>query len=149
VGGRGKVLAIDIQSEAIQTTAARVRELLLSERVSVHQESHAKLGERLTGCEGTVAAVMFNLGYLPGGDKAVITEPGSTLQALKAAVKILRPQGVVTVIAYRGHDGGQDEAEAVAEVAEEQRGLGYEVEVIESDPSNQHSPVMTVIRRGK
>lgn len=149
VGGRGKVLAIDIQSEAIQTTAARVRELLLSERVSVHQESHAKLGERLTGCEGTVAAVMFNLGYLPGGDKAVITEPGSTLQALKAAVKILRPQGVVTVIAYRGHDGGRDEAGTVAAVAEEQRELGYDVEVIESDPSNEHSPVMTVIRRRK
>ncbi len=149
VGEKGKVIAIDLQPEAIRSTAARVRDLQLADRVSIHQESHAKLGERLTGSEGTVAAVMFNLGYLPGGDKAVITEPGSTRQALKAAVNLLRPLGVVTVIAYRGHDGGRDEAATVAAVADEHRGLGFEVEMIESDPSNEHSPVMTVIRRGK
>lgn len=146
---KGKVIAIDIQPEAIRSTTEKARALLMGERVSIHQESHAKLGERMQGSEGTVAAVMFNLGYLPGGDKTVITEPGSTRQALKAAVNLLRPQGVVTVIAYRGHDGGRDEAVTVAAVAQEQSGLGYDVEVIESDPSNEHSPVMTVIRRGK
>ena len=149
VAEKGKVIAIDIQPEAIRSTTEKVRGLQMGERVSIHQESHAKLAERMQGSEGTVAAVMFNLGYLPGGDKTVITEPGSTRQALQAAVNLLRPQGVVTVIAYRGHDGGRDEAATVAAVAEEHRGLGYDVEVIESDPSNEHSPVMTIIRRRK
>jgi glycine oxidase len=149
LGENGKVIAIDIQPAAVLSTTVKLSGSLLGDRVSIHQESHAKLGERLTGCEGTVAAVMFNLGYLPGGDKTVITEPGSTRQALEAAVNLLRPQGVVTLIAYRGHDGGRDEAATVAAVAEEHRGLGYDVEVIESDPSNERSPVMTVIRRGK
>lgn len=149
VGEKGKVIAIDIQPEAIRSTREKVRELQFAERVSMHCESHADIAERMLGSEGTVATVMFNLGYLPGGDKTVITEPGSSLPALKAAVALLRPQGVVTVIAYRGHDGGRDEAATVAAVAEEHRGLGYDVEVIESDPSNERSPVMTVIRRGK
>jgi hypothetical protein len=63
--------------------------------------------------KGRVGAIMFNLGYLPGGDKALTTEPETTLAALEHAVHYLRPGGVITVVQYVGHEGGAAEAEAV------------------------------------
>ena len=49
---------------------------------------------------GAVAIVCFNLGYLPGqgSDKSVVTQTESTLTAVAAAVKALRPGGVLTVV---------------------------------------------------
>lgn len=62
-----------------------------------------------------IAAVMFNLGYLPGedADPAVITKTESTLAALNAAITLLRPGGIITAVVYPGHAGGAQEAAAV------------------------------------
>ena len=57
--------------------------------------------------------VMFNLGYLPRGDKACTTAAHTTLRALEAALAGLKPGGIITVMAYTGHDGGMQEAMAV------------------------------------
>jgi tRNA G37 N-methylase Trm5 len=64
-------------------------------------------------CQGQIAAVMFNLGYLPKFDHSITTLPHSTLKALTGAAKILRSGGVMTIVAYTGHDGAQDEADEV------------------------------------
>jgi glyoxylase-like metal-dependent hydrolase (beta-lactamase superfamily II) len=60
---------------------------------------------------------MFNLGYLPGGDPTVITQPSSTLTALDAAMRLLKPGGIITAVLYPGHDGGDAEADAVRDWA--------------------------------
>lgn len=65
--------------------------------------------------QGKVAAVMFNLGYLPGADKTVMTHADSTLRALAAARQVLAESGVITVLAYPGHAGGGEETERLAE----------------------------------
>src|SRR5690606_17886923 len=77
---------------------------------------HERMAELLPAAlHGQVAAVMFNLGYLPGedGDKGIVTKPGTTVAALDAALGLLRPGGVITVAVYPGHDGGREEADAV------------------------------------
>ena len=58
---------------------------------------------------------MFNLGYLPSGeaDKNIITRTDSSIAALEAALRLLRPGGVVTAVLYPGHEGGDEEAAAV------------------------------------
>jgi hypothetical protein len=62
---------------------------------------------------GSVAAVMFNLGYLPSsGDTSVITRQETTLPAMQAALRLLRPGGVLTAVLYPGHPGGAEEAAA-------------------------------------
>jgi hypothetical protein len=60
-------------------------------------------------CTGPVKAVIFNLGYLPGGDHAVVTRPESTLAGLEQSFEILEPGGVVIITLYPGHEGGQQE----------------------------------------
>jgi predicted methyltransferase len=111
VGPTGRVLAFDIQAAAIEATRARLAAAGLAERVVLVQGSHGDLAEHVA--PAAVGAVMFNLGYFPGGDHAVITRGAETLRALDAAVAALRPGGIVTVVCYPGHPGGEEESEAV------------------------------------
>ncbi|MCA9043480.1 MAG: 16S rRNA (cytosine(1402)-N(4))-methyltransferase [Planctomycetaceae bacterium] len=112
VGPAGTVFGFDIQSAAIQETQARISEF--ASRVTLFHASHAEMLSHLPqNIVGSVTAVMFNLGYLPGGDKKCMTTTESTLEGLRQALKLLRPGGILTVLAYPGHRGGDEEAAAV------------------------------------
>ena len=56
-----------------------------------------------------VAAVLFNLGYLPGGDKSVTTTKEETLKAVSEAVDLVKPGGLVCAVLYSGHEQGAEE----------------------------------------
>ena len=62
---------------------------------------------------GQAKAIIFNLGYLPGSDKSIQTQPQSTQRALDVAQQLLHLKGMLLVTAYRGHPGGQEEADCV------------------------------------
>ena len=84
VGPTGRIFAFDVQPEAVAATRARLAEYGLR-NVTLFQKSHAELESMLPhDVAGHVGAVMFNLGYLPGGDHAVVTETQSTLAAIDA-----------------------------------------------------------------
>ena len=100
VGINGQVFAFDVQPEAIAATQSRVADLGWK-NVTLFQKSHAELEFVLpSDASGRVGAAMFNLGYLPGGDHAIVTESESTLDAINAALRIMRSGGVLTIVAY-------------------------------------------------
>ncbi|GAB2698247.1 class I SAM-dependent methyltransferase [Paenibacillus thermoaerophilus] len=121
VGPRGAVYGCDIQPQAIERARRRLAEGLPEppRTLDLQCRSHHELRELVPAEHaGRVDAVMFNLGYLPGyedesGAAPVITVPATTLPALEAALELLRPGGVLTVVLYPGHDGGGEEAAAV------------------------------------
>lgn len=118
VGAKGRVYGFDIQEQALALTEQRIsREPAGSlAPVTLFLASHGLMKECLPPEDhGSVGAVMFNLGYLPSqdADKQIITETGSTLQALEAALTLLRPKGIITAVLYPGHPGGEAEAAAV------------------------------------
>lgn len=110
VGPRGKVWAFDIQQQAICHTLARLEEAGLAERVELHAAGHEQMPEHVI--DG-VAAVVFNLGYLPGGERTIITRPETTLAALEHSLGLLLPGGIVAITVYPGHDGGSRERELI------------------------------------
>ena len=59
--------------------------------------------------KGPVKAVMFNLGWLPGGDHAVTTRWETTRTAVESALDLLAPMGVLVICAYPGHAEGERE----------------------------------------
>ncbi|KAI5440734.1 hypothetical protein KIW84_010270 [Lathyrus oleraceus] len=69
--------------------------------------------EEVVQRNASVRLVAFNLGYLPGGDKEIITRSETTLQALEAAERIVIPGGLISVVVYVGHPGGREELETV------------------------------------
>lgn len=114
VGAEGRVYGFDVQEEAIANTRTRVSEHGLSDIVDLFQVGHEEMHEYVRdGLHGSVGAVTFNLGYLPGSASDLTTSPDTTLAALDAATAMIRPGGVVTVVLYTGHEGGPAEAAAV------------------------------------
>ncbi|WP_106766640.1 class I SAM-dependent methyltransferase [Paenibacillus faecalis] len=117
-GPRGRVFAFDIQKEALALTRQRLEkepdETLAP--ISLHLGSHSLMKSTIPAeYHGKISVIMFNLGYLPTeqSDKQVITQTESTLTALEAALDLLLPGGVITVVLYPGHEGGSQEAAAV------------------------------------
>jgi predicted methyltransferase len=111
VGDGGRVLAFDLQEKAIQATRHRVKAAGYSSRIGLFNANHATMAAH--AAPGTVSAVMFNLGYLPGEDHAVTTETADTRNALAAAATLLKPGGSLSVVCYPGHPEGAVEAREV------------------------------------
>lgn len=131
VGPTGHVHAFDIQAEAIASARNLLAVAGLDDRVTLHLRSHAELAAVLTPAQqGRVGVALFNLGYLPGGDSAIITQPASTLAALGSALAHLRPGGRLICVTYTGHAGGTAESDAVLAFAQQQAELGLHVEKI-------------------
>jgi len=146
VGASGQVIAIDIQECAIQSTREKLFAASLEDRVTLYQRDHAT--QLVALCEQHhkgIAAIVFNLGYLPGSDKAVQTQSTNTRQALDAALLLIRPQGRLCVTAYCGHPGGAEEAQNVEDWMQAQQSIGHRVEC-HRPPSNNTPPVLWVLQ---
>jgi ubiquinone/menaquinone biosynthesis C-methylase UbiE len=114
VGTAGTVHGFDVQAEAIRSTRSRLQDAGEAGQVTLHRAGHETMEQHVPpDLVGQVGAVTFNLGYLPGSDSPVTTGPSTTIPALEAAVRVLRPGGVVTIVLYTGHEGGAREARAV------------------------------------
>ncbi|KAB2048847.1 hypothetical protein ES319_A13G138200v1 [Gossypium barbadense] len=113
--GHGRVYGIDIQTEALENTSSLLDETVTQkekELVKLFPICHSRMDEVLP--ENTaVRLVAFNLGYLPGGDKGIITTSKTTLLALEASKKMLILGGLISLVVYVGHPGGREELETV------------------------------------
>lgn len=108
VGREGLVYAFDIQEEAIKKTQLILEKHGCGNQVQLIHESHEHL---ISYVRGKVRAIVFNLGYLPGGSKEIITQGAATLLSLQAGLEILEEGGVISVVVYPGHPGGKEEGQ--------------------------------------
>ncbi|KAI8476938.1 MAG: putative rRNA methylase-domain-containing protein [Monoraphidium minutum] len=117
VGPSGRVYALDLQEAALAATRERLESSLpggAMPELHLMRACHSRLQELVGSCAARV--VVFNLGYLPAGDKSITTNAATTVAALEAALEVLQPGGLVTVIAYTGHPGGLEEYEAARQL---------------------------------
>lgn len=108
-GPAGRVLAFDIQPSAVEATRALLaREGLTAE---VMLESHAEM-ERYAEA-GSVSAIVFNFGRLPGGAPDIVTRAESSLAGIDAGLRLLKPGGVMALALYYGGANGYAERDAI------------------------------------
>ena len=105
-GPSGRVYAFDVQAQAVAETEKRLREKGMSGRAVLIHAGHEHMAEYV---QEPVRAVMFNLGWLPGGDHAVTTRWETTRQAVECALDLLLPAGVLVICVYPGHAEGARE----------------------------------------
>jgi glycine oxidase len=148
VGDTGTVYSIDLQPLAIERTREKLQTAGKLGVTLIHGD-HAVMLAQLHQRGVRASAIMFNLGYLPGAAKTLRTLPQTTVAALEIAVALLNPGGVLTAIAYRGHDGGQAEFAAVSSALNTLEQPSHQVEIIESDETNPTSPVLFLVRSRK
>lgn len=148
VGPGGHVVGFDIQEIAHHRTSVILGEAGLLSRVKLVHTGHEHLIEHLPPAgHGQVKAIMFNLGYLPRGDKNIITVPQTTIPALDAAAHCLCPGGRMSVLIYPGHAGGAEEASAVEQWAQSLNRVDFDLELIASPRHTTTSPRLLVLTR--
>jgi predicted methyltransferase len=119
VGEQGHVYGFDIQETAILNSKKRLEENQVMNRVTLFQKSHEYIKECIPlAHHGKVTAAIFNLGYMPGGDKSIVTKPSSTLSAIKQLLTIMPPEGVIVIVIYHGHPGGAFERDCLLQFVE-------------------------------
>lgn len=106
VGKNGKVYGFDIQQVAIDNTTKLLKENNLENRVTLIRDSHENLNKYITH---SLDFIIYNLGYLPNGDKNIITQSNSTLKSIELSLELLNKNGLLLVNSYIGHDGGMEE----------------------------------------
>lgn len=110
----GQLHLFDIQAEALDATRTRLNALLPAtrmQRVLFHLQSHESFPATIT--TSSVRLIVFNLGYLPGGDKSLTTRVTTTVASIQNALSLLQQGGCVCVTAYPGHAEGAREETAV------------------------------------
>lgn len=115
---KGKVYAIDIQSQAIESTRIFLDDHLspeLMKRVEFQQRCHSSFPDAIL--PKSIKLIVYNLGYLPGGNKAYTTQLETTLKSLDQAQELLIPGGVISVTCYPGHAEGAKEQDALVAYA--------------------------------
>lgn len=112
VGNRGKVYGFDIQKIAIERTKEKLINEGLYRQVELINTGHEHMDMYINE---KVKLIVFNLGYLPGGNKNIITKPDTTIQAIKKSLNLLIDNGILLITSYIGHIGGIEEKNAVEE----------------------------------
>lgn len=104
-----KVYAFDIQDLAIENTKDRMKRNRIY-NVKCIKDSHSNVDKYV---KEDIKVALFNLGYLPGSDKRVVTKGESTIEAIKKLQEKLVKGGLISLVVYVGHFGGQDESDEV------------------------------------
>lgn len=112
VGESGVLIGLDIQEEALERTRARLMAHLPPaqlKNIHLFLQSH----ETFPPLERAPKLVVYNLGYLPGGNKKITTLLETTLASIKNALQLLSPGGALSIVCYPGHPEGAREAKGL------------------------------------
>jgi len=114
VGDSGHLYGFDIQADAISTSKQRLIQHRLMDRSTLFHTGHENLSAMIPSVHhGKVSGTIFNLGYLPGSDKTIVTRPETTIAAIQQLLAIMAPEGVIVLVIYHGHKGGAHERDSL------------------------------------
>jgi hypothetical protein len=123
----GSLVSMDVQEQALAKTretlvlsmaplySVKQIESMMRDRVRLVLQNHRSFPTDIP--DESVAAIVYNLGYLPGSDKSITTCPADTIASIEAATRLVKTHGLISILAYRGHEGGVEETAAVEKFA--------------------------------
>ncbi len=112
VGENGHVYAFDIQAQAVESTRRRLLETGCPQNYTLIHDSHENVRKYV---DRPFRAGMFNLGWLPGGDKSITTLRKSTMPAIEAAIDLMDRDAILNVAVYPGHEEGDAEGKMICD----------------------------------
>jgi len=114
VGDKGFVYGFDIQEIALEKTRLKLKEAKLSHRVGLFLKGHEHMANVVEPSHhGKISCVVFNFGYLPGGDHGLATKGETSILAMEAALDLLKKDGLISLCLYSGGDSGFEEREEI------------------------------------
>lgn len=116
-GETGKVLAFDIQRQALSETEKLLKQENVWERAELYLDSHSNMDKYLE--KESADGIYFNFGYLPGGDHTLSTKADTSVEAVQKGLQILKKGGVMALCIYSGGDTGFEEKDKILEYLKE------------------------------
>jgi predicted methyltransferase len=104
---KGHVYSYDIQSQPILSMTEKKGTL----PITLFNKSHVDFSD----LPQNITLFVYNLGYLPGGDKTITTKTHTSLESVQKALHLLSPKGLISVTCYPGHEEGKKESEALVQ----------------------------------
>lgn len=144
VGEKGCVHGFDIQQIAVDRTLERLKLSGFEKRVCIHKDSHGNIPVYI---QEEISAFVFNLGYLPDGDKNIVTCGEETVKALDASLGRLKTGGIGTVLIYYGHEGGLEEKKQLEEFLCQLPAKKYDVIRIDNYNRRHTPPILYIIKK--
>lgn len=141
-GKTGKVFAFDIQEQAVKRTKERVEECGYK-NVRVLLESHVRMGDYVQ--EEEASCIVFNFGYLPGGDHTLSTKKESSIEAVRKGLSLLKKGGLMSLCIYSGGDSGFEERDAILDYVQTLDAKRYLVIVTAYFNRPNHPPLPVMI----
>ncbi|PLS14935.1 16S rRNA (cytosine(1402)-N(4))-methyltransferase [Bacillus sp. M6-12] len=118
VGESGHVYGFDIQDQAVTETEKRLKSGGLNSRCTLFLAGHEHIKDKIPEkYHGKVTGAIFNLGYLPGGDKSIVTAAETTITAIEQLLEVMAAAGIIVLVIYHGHPEGTVERDAILEFA--------------------------------
>lgn len=150
-GKGGKLVAMDIQTAALWGTQALLEENGFKELedngIRLIRDSHENIDKYVKA--GEPSAIVFNLGFLPGHDKKIVTSVRSTIPAIRKAIELVRENGIVSVTTYTGHAEGREEKERLSEMLAALPSKKYHVAHVDMINQKKTAPGVFFITRKK
>lgn len=112
-GDTGRVIAFDIQQDAVDSTRQLLEENGMAHRAEVHLASHSEMDKYAE--EESVSLITFNFGWLPKGDHNIFTHKETSIAAIEKGLSLLKNGGIMTLIIYYGRETGFEERDALLE----------------------------------
>ncbi len=115
-----KIFVYDIQKRALEIAKMRAKMWLSPhqmDRIIWLERCHSMLGK--AEVDLAICLIVYNLGYLPGGNRELTSCAATTIESLKQATQILQPRGAISIMCYPGHFEGGKETSQVLEFAEQ------------------------------
>lgn len=108
-GETGKVFSFDIQEDAITQTKALLEKE--NQKAELILDSHSNMEQYIEN--ETLDCIVFNFGRLPGGDTKIFTTKETSIVAIEQGLRLLKPDGFMTLALYYGGENGYEEKDAI------------------------------------
>ncbi len=144
-GTQGQVLAFDIQEAALKNTQKRLLEAGVPDNYRLILDSHSHMEQYADA--GSVSCIVFNFGYLPGGDHALATRPSTSIAAVEQSLSLLKPDGLLSLCIYSGGDSGFEERDALLAYLKELDPKKYLVILSSYYNRPNHPPIPVLVRK--
>lgn len=114
VSSQGKIYVFDIQKEAVDITKEKIKNIEHEFDINFIVDGHENIDKYI---EQKIDGIIYNLGYLPGSEKEIKTEKHTTIKSLNKAIEMLAEGGLIVLVVYSEHEGGEAEKKAVLDFA--------------------------------
>ncbi|WP_099203263.1 tRNA (mnm(5)s(2)U34)-methyltransferase [Miniphocaeibacter massiliensis] len=138
-----KIYGFDILEKAIEKSKEKLSKLTINCKLIL--DSHSNIKNYIYT---KIDLAIYNLGFLPGGDKNITTNYSTVLESLNYLITMLNNGGIVIFTFYPGHKSGLEESEKIEEYLSKLNQKEYNVLKFNFINQINNPPYVVVIERG-